>query len=305
MKVLVLAGGSSNEREVSLKSGTNIARALREAGHEVTVADPANVDFDLERLARQADVIFPALHGAGGEDGSLQRALEALGVPFVGSRSAASELAFDKVRYKQKLLDEGILTPRWEVVNRADFAASALRQRPYVLKPIQGGSSIHAYIVHEPAPSLDGYDEAFDQYGEMLLEELIHGQELTVGVLDSQAFPVILIEPPAGELFDYANKYNGKTREVVNPTEIPVEQQRAAQQLAVQIHDLLELAHLSRTDIILSETGDLYVLESNTIPGLTDESLFPKAALAHGLDTAELAHALVEVAYKHNNLRSD
>jgi D-alanine-D-alanine ligase len=293
VKILLLAGGKSNEREVSLRTGDNIEAALSKAGYDILRLDPANKDFDLAKVVADVDLVFPILHGEGGEDGVLQAEMERLKVPFLGSGSEVAKLTFNKVAYKKRLAEHGILTPNWQVVNLDDFGEAGLIHQSFVLKPIQGGSSIDTFIVHNPRHQALNFQEPLRRYGSMLLEELIEGQEITVGVLGHEALPVILIIPPPGEEFDYDNKYNGKTQEITNPRQVPAKLQKDAQELALKVHRLMGCRHLSRTDIIVSPSGSLYVLETNTIPGLTKQSLLPKAAHAKGLEATDLVEKMV------------
>lgn len=296
--VLVLYGGHSSERDVSLRSGKNVADSLALANYEVTLADTGQVDFDLVEAVRGVDVVLPMLHGVGGEDGVLQKQLEELSVPYFGSDSTACARTFDKVACKKVLVECGILTPKWQVVTKEQFLQSPMRQAPYVLKPIVGGSSIDTLIVPDPvqgAPSSEAISVVFSHYDEMLLEELIAGQELTVGILGAEPLPVILIVPPNGETFDYENKYNGRTREVVSPKTVPVGVQKQAQELALRVHTSMGCRHMSRTDIILTPGGDMYVLELNTLPGMTSESLVPRAAAATGVSMVQLTDMMVRL----------
>ena len=297
-RILVLQGGNSSEREVSLRSGANVTKQLNVLGYDVIVADPADPDFDLQLLVIDCDMVLLILHGAGGEDGVLQRDLELLGKPFLGSGASACALTFDKELYREFVTRQGIRMAAGEVVDRTHFDSSLLRQKPYVLKPIDGGSSVDTVILHDlkNEPNAAYFDELFSRHQTMLLEELIVGQELTVGVLGQEALPVILIVPPQGEEFDYDNKYNGRTQEIVNPTQVDPEVQQAAQELALRLHELTDCEHLSRTDMIATADGTLYVLETNTLPGLTEQSLFPKAAAAAGMDVTALVGCFVDMA---------
>jgi len=297
-RILVLQGGNSSEREISLRSGANVTKQLEKLGYEVVVADPAAPDFDLQLLAADCDAVLPILHGSGGEDGVLQRDLELLAKPFLGSGSAACQLTFNKELYREFVTRQGINMAAGEVVDRAGFDVSPLRTRAYVLKPVDGGSSVDTVILHDLASEPDAayFDELFARNHTMLLEELIVGQELTVGVLGEEALPVILIVPPSGEEFDYDNKYNGRTQEIVNPAQVAPEVQKAAQELARRLHELTECEGLSRSDMIATPNGELYVLETNTMPGMTEQSLFPKAAAAAGYDMAALVERLVDLA---------
>jgi D-alanine-D-alanine ligase len=296
-RVLVLAGGNSPEREVSARSGASVAAALKRTGYEVTVADPAGGLQNLLPALKSVDVVFPALHGVGGEDGQLQLFLEQQKIKFVGSGSEASELCFDKVVYDQLLIKNGILTPRTELVTFEEYGSTPLAKEPFVLKPNDGGSSIDTIIVRDASNQDEAaIRRAFDQHPRLLLQELISGPEITVAVLGTESLPVIEILPPDDQEFDYENKYNGATREICPPEHVSEEQQSTAQKLAERIHGLCGCRDMSRTDIIIGEGSKLYVLETNTIPGLTDQSLLPKAAAAAGIDMLALCDRLVRSA---------
>ncbi|HVX24322.1 MAG TPA: D-alanine--D-alanine ligase [Candidatus Saccharimonadales bacterium] len=295
MKILVLCGGTSEERDVSLRSGAGVAAALNEADHEVGIADPADhLDDD---FLRSYDVIFPALHGPGGEDGSLQARLENLDIPFVGSDSQASALCFDKWHYRQVMSKGGIAMPRGDTLQHHEHSEHELAQDLHVLKPITGGSSIDTFIVRDLGTiPYQAIAQTFERHPKMLIEELIDGTELTVGILDKKPLPVIEIIPPVGGNFDYVNKYNGRTKEIVAPEHVSAETQAAAQQLAWQAHQLTGCRDFSRTDIMCDRDGRLLLLETNTLPGMTDQSLFPKAAAAAGITMSELVDQLVRLA---------
>jgi D-alanine-D-alanine ligase len=295
-KILVLHGGSSSERAVSLRSAANVITQLDKLGHEVIIADPSHDSFNLRDMVAQVDIILPILHGAGGEDGTLQRELEALGKPFLGSGSDACDLTFDKAMYRDFVAQHGVLIADGEVVDHEQFKESEFRHGPYVLKPVSGGSSVDTIIVHNIAEEPDGlvFEDLFNRYSEMLIEELIDGQELTVGILGDEALPVILIIPPSHENFDYENKYNGRTQELVNPADVSGDVQKRAKELALRLHRLTGCRHMSRTDMIVANDM-LYVLETNTIPGLTEQSLLPKAAEVSGLDRTALVKSFVDM----------
>lgn len=297
-RILVLQGGRSGEHEVSLRSAASVITQLQALGFEVHVADPSEAAFDLERLAADCDVVLPIIHGADGEDGVWQKRLEAMRKPFLGSGSDTCALTFNKAAYRDFVTAYGVRMAAGETVDRGQFKTSTLRQKPYVLKPVDGGSSVDTVIVHvlDDAPDEAYFDGLFAKYPTMLLEALIEGQELTVGVMDDQPLPVILIVPPSDETFDYENKYNGRTQEIVDPPQLSNETKQKAQELALQVHQLTGCRHLSRTDMILAPNGELYVLETNTIPGMTDQSLFPKAAAAAGYDMQALAKCFVALA---------
>ncbi len=296
MKVLVLGGGSSAEREVSLRSAEAVRSALVGLGHEVVTADPRDGTEVVRSAARGCGVVLPILHGAGGEDGVIQRLLDEIGLPYLGSGVVASELCFDKVALKEVMRTNGIRTPRSEVVTAETFAGSALVQAPFVLKPVQDGSSVGMMICRELPYDEDRARALLAQHGQMLVEELIVGTEITVAVLGQEALPVIEIVPPAGEEFDYDNKYNGATKELCPAVNVAAAVQAEARATAERLHELAGCRHLSRTDMMVEGDGQLYVLEVNTMPGLTGQSLFPKAAAAAGLDWLSLVARLVEAA---------
>jgi len=297
-RVAVVSGGTSNEREVSLRSGQAVTAALVRAGYTTELIDYQGVE-SLELI--NADVLFPVLHGQGGEDGVFQAACNKLGFPYIGSGEAASRLCFSKPTYLKLLRENGFPVASGEEITRADFALSPLTKQPFVLKPSEGGSSLDTLIVRDMTKiPTDQIQELFTKYDFMLLEELIVGTEITVGVLDMTALPVIEIVPPENAEFDYENKYNGATKELCPPQSLSPAIQEAAQRLAEQIHVLTDCRHYSRTDMIVRPNGEMVVLETNTLPGMTDQSLFPKAAAAAGYSMPELTDKLVRLALASN-----
>jgi D-alanine-D-alanine ligase len=294
MKVLVLLGGASSEREVSLRSGAAVRDALTDGGHEVLVYDPKEGNEGLHEYASKVDCVFPILHGKGGEDGTIQAELEKLGFKYLGADSKVSKLCFDKELFKQMLNKLSILTPKSELVTKNSIQYSPLLQKPYVLKPVDGGSSVDTFMIRDPKNQSYNLN-VFDHYQLMLVEELIEGTEITIPVLGDQALPVIEIIPPVGKEFDYENKYNGATQELCPPQHVSTEKQQEAQRLSEQIHKAAGVRHLSRTDIIIDHEGKLWVLELNTIPGLTDQSLFPKAAAIAGINMQQLVQKFLDM----------
>jgi D-alanine-D-alanine ligase len=295
--VVVLAGGTSDEREVSLRSGAAVANALKASNYEIKLLDPKDgLDNILDSLPSDV-VIFPVLHGAGGEDGTLQVLLEQRGIRFVGSGSEASALCFDKFAYSELLDEYDYTSPRTELVTYEAFRDSPLTAMPFVLKPNDGGSSIDTYIVRDVL-SVDttSFSPVFERHETMILQELIHGIEITVAVVGDEALPVIEIIPPENQEFDYENKYNGATQEICPAVSLDDETQAQAKELAAQIHTLAGCQDMSRTDMIITDAGALYILETNTIPGLTDQSLLPKAAAVAGMPMQDLCVALVKRA---------
>lgn len=297
MNILVLGGGSSPERDVSLRSASAVRDALTELNHDVTYLDPAKITKSkLLAAAHGCDVTLPVLHGAGGEDGSLQQLFDKAGIRYLGSNPEACRLTFNKTVFKETLRRHTLPTPAYEIVTADSFAGSPLARQPFVLKPLEGGSSIDTFIVRVLPYDNRPLQTALAHYGKMLLEELIEGQEVTVGILDEKPLPVIEIIPPAHGEFDYTNKYNGSTAELCPPKNVSQQLQRQAQKLALKIHQAAGCRHLSRTDIMISRGGDLSIIDTNTIPGLTAQSLFPKAAREAGYQWIDLVGTFVQLA---------
>lgn len=298
MKVLVIGGGTSNERVISLKSSKAVFEAATKTGHDAELYDWDGTEGWLNENAKRFEVVLPMLHGAGGEDGVIQKILEANCVPFLGSNSAVSELCFHKDRCLKKLELLGIDIPRGALVNFEEYQQSELLNMPHVLKPINGGSSLDTFIYPDPArKDMLVIGAAFEKYQTLLLEKYISGIEVTVPVLENKQLPVIEIVPPEGSTFDFENKYNGKTKELVPAQSIGDELQGRAQQLGKKIHNLVGCRHLSRIDMIVQD-GCFYVLEINTMPGMTDQSLFPKAAAAVGMDFPALVDYFIKLVVK-------
>lgn len=296
MHYLVLGGGSSPEKEVSHRSATAVKEGLESLGHTVTYIDPSSLPLEeLLTIARQTNGVFPILHGLGGEDGSLQEHFTAADIPYFGPDATACANTYDKVVFKKLLEANNITTPRWNTISADSFAEEPLAKAPFVLKPIGGGSSIDTFIIRslpfDSAPLL----EALSRYDAMLIEELIEGSEITVGVLDGEALPVIEIVPPADSEFDYENKYNGATAELCPPENVDEAVQAKAQAIALTVHAITQCRHLSRTDMLINEQGELFVIDTNTIPGLTSESLFPKAAKVAGYDWVALVERFTKL----------
>ena len=291
LTVTVLAGGPSNEREVSLTSGRAVAAALKDAGHAVHLADVT--PDDLSALDAPADLIFPVLHGQWGESGELQAILEARGAAFVGSGSAASRLGMDKVATKRAWLNAGLPTPAFH-----DLTSPTLKTvpGPCVVKPVSGGSSIDCFLERCAPEGACDVEDATEfllvKYGRCMVEQLIDGYELTVGILFDRPLPPIWVDPGDGQWFDYQSKYspNGAAHRFDLP---PVADARQIQRLCVEAHRVVGCRDLSRVDLMLDRAGRPWLLEINTMPGFTGRSLLPDAARQSGLDFPALCDALV------------
>ena len=310
MRIVVLSGGISHERDVSLRSGRRVADSLAEHGIRVELRDP---DAGLLAALRsdRPDVIWPALHGASGEDGALRGLLEFLGIPFVGSHSDAARLAWDKPTAKVIVGRAGVATPRSITLPRdafrelgADAVFEAIADElpvPLVVKPAQGGSAQGVTIVEDranlPRAMVDAYT-----YGDVaLVEQRITGTEIAVGIIDTGdgpvALPAVEIEPLSG-VYSFEARYNaGETRFYV-PARIAPEVADAAAQAALTAHRALGLRHLSRVDLIVDGAGTPWFLEANVLPGLTETSLLPQALEAAGHDLGWVYQALAEAAIR-------
>jgi D-alanine-D-alanine ligase len=284
-----------------LRSGATVSRALEEAGHIVAFYDP-QLDTDgqnLQHAASEADVAFPVLHGTGGEDGTLQARLDLLQMPYVGASADVSAQCFDKWLTLQKVANAGIVTPASALVSLTELPHHPLIRQPFVLKPRAEGSSIDTFLVRQPHEFVADDPrlvDAFERQGNMIMEPLIVGTELTVAILEDESLPVVEIIPPADSDFDYENKYNGRTQELCPPQHIPAERQAEAQAIALTVHRLMGCRDLSRSDFMLDEKDQLYFLEINTLPGMTEQSLFPRAAQAAGISMSQLVDRLVRAA---------
>jgi D-alanine-D-alanine ligase len=295
MQILVLGGGNSPEREVSLRSAAAVNKALEEAGFSTKQADLKDGFSCLDDLAT-GTIVFPILHGAEGEDGIVQAEMEKRGLPFLGSGSKVSVVCFDKNVSRERLHQAGIPIPNGAKVTAGSYKNNPLAAKPHALKVARGGSSIGTYLVRDPS-SIDQQKvaEVFELDTQAVIEELIIGTEITVPILDGKALPVIEIRPPVDGEFDYENKYNGKTAEICPAESIDESAQKAAQELSEKVNTLFGCRHLSRVDIMVRQDGTMAVLEDNTMPGLTDQSLYPKSAKVAGLPMPELVTKFVEL----------
>lgn len=296
MHYIVLGGGISPEKDVSNRSAGAVVSALESLGHTIELIDPAVAPTeDIIKAASDSNGVFPILHGIGGEDGSIQKHLEDAHIPYFGPSVQSCDATFDKTVFKSILEENNIPTPHWNVINAQQLEGEPLAKKPFVLKPISGGSSIDTFIIralpYDEAPLI----EALDRYGTMLIEEFIEGSEITVGVLEDSALPVVEIIPPLDQEFDYENKYNGATQELCPPQNVSLELQDQASALAVQTHTITRCRHLSRTDMLIDTHGNLFVIDTNTIPGLTNQSLYPKASAAAGYDWLALVERFTQL----------
>ena len=341
MRIVVLAGGLSPERNVSLSSGTKICKTLRAGGHQAALVDmflglesyagePGDIfdepdglcgeysvqaavpDLDAVRRSRRdpspnlfgpgvleacrlADVVFLALHGACGEDGRVQACFDLLGIPYTGAGYLGSALAMNKDLTK-RLVAHRVRTPKWRTVQCLDPAAlpsvAEACPLPCVVKPVDGGSSIGVSIVHTREELETALREVYDRRGTVVLEEYIKGREIQVGILSGKALPSIEIIPKSG-FYDYVNKYQSGAATEICPAPIPPAWERELAAATEAVFGELGLSVYSRADYIVTEQGEVYFLEINTLPGMTPTSLIPQEAAAVGIDYAALCERII------------
>lgn len=297
LRVVVLAGGPGSERSVSLVSGKAVLEGIQGLCRSVEMLDVKDASFD---LPAGTDLVFNIIHGTFGEDGVLQEILETRGVPYTGAGRVSSQLAFDKIQSKERFVAAGVKTPAYEVVPARPGTCDAW-QVPCVVKPPKEGSSVGVHLV-EQRDRLDAALQDVAKYGpEALVEEMIRGKELTVGILGDEALPVIHIQPRSG-FYDINNKYpwmnaTGGT-DYFCPADLPREVTLAVQAEALKAHRSLGVEIYSRVDVLLNAQNEPFVLEVNTIPGMTPSSLLPKAAAAVGVPFPELCRRIGEASWQ-------
>ena len=294
LHITVMLGGPSAEREVSLRSGAAVAAALRSLGHRVTELDPRADDWV---LPPDTDMVFLALHGTYGEDGTVQQRLEDLGVPYTGCGPAASRLAFDKVLTKQRCVAAGVPTARFAVFASADAPWPAGWEPPVVLKPVRQGSSVGLQFVDRVEQWPAALREALKFDTEVLLEERIVGRETTVAILEGVALPVVEVRPHTG-VYDYQSKYTKGATEYFCPAELPTDVTARVQTAARGALVAVGGGDYARVDVMIRASGEPVVLEVNTLPGMTETSLFPKAAAAAGLSYPAVCQRMVDLAWR-------
>jgi D-alanine-D-alanine ligase len=293
----VFCGGNSSERKISKLSGRAVYQALKTAGFQVLFIDPANAAA-MERKIARIDVAFLALHGHGGEDGSIQRYLETKRIPYVGADEKGSVNAFDKLRAKKLFIKAGIPTPPFILVKISDWRQKlADFKTPYFIKPPREGSSIGIFQVQDFQMATAKIKEALLAYGELIVEKKIEGREFTVGILGTKALPPIELLPK-NDFYDYHAKYTKGMTEYQVPARISKTLWRKLENLALKVHKSLKLRDLSRIDIMVDNQGRPFVLEANSIPGFTEFSLLPKAAKVTGMSFESLCSLLVGWAYQ-------
>jgi len=303
-KIAVLMGGPGSERDVSLATARGVSKALRSLGLDVVEVDVRDADFE---LPDDVDLAFITIHGTFGEDGQIQKILEDRGVPYTGDGVEESRLTFDKIRSKEKFRAHGVRTPEWEVIQPGQTPGLAL---PIVVKPPREGSTVGVVIVKNQAELESAIAEAARYDRELLIEKFVPGRELTIGILGDQALPVLEIIPKGG-FYDFATKYpflnpqSGASAEHICPAKIDSAKTREIQELALRGFRALGLKVYARVDVMLSETGEPFVLEANTIPGMTEASLLPEAAAAAGISYVDLCRRIIELSQARTEAKTE
>lgn len=292
LKITVMLGGPSAEREVSLNSGKFVAQALRARGHEVFELDPKKSGW---KLHPDSQVVFLALHGTYGEDGTVQTELDALGALYTGCDAAASRIGFDKILTKERCVAAGVPTARFAVVDDKDTPWLRGWNPPVVLKPVCQGSSVGLQFVERVSDWAGALAEVLRYDSRVLVEEKIVGRECTVGILGDEVLPIVEVRPQAG-VYDYKTKYHSNTTEYLCPAPFDESTTRRVQDVALAAFRAIGGRDYSRVDVMVRAGGEPVVLEVNTLPGMTESSLLPKAAAAAGYDYGELCERMVRLA---------
>jgi D-alanine-D-alanine ligase len=292
LNITVMLGGPSAEREVSLRSGAAVAKALRSLGHNVSELDPSAPGWS---LPKPTDVVFLALHGTYGEDGTVQRELDNLGVAYTGCDAESSRIAFDKVLTKQCCIKAGVPTAKFLTVESPEAAFPKGFNPPFVVKPARQGSSVGLQFVASAEDWPKALAAALKFDSELLVEEKVVGRETTVGILDGRPLPVVEVRPKQGS-YDYQNKYTAGFTEYFCPADFDADTTRRIQAAALGAFKAVGGRDYARVDVMVRPDGSPVVLEVNTLPGMTETSLLPKAAAAAGMDFAELCQQMVDLA---------
>jgi len=294
-KIAVLMGGPGSERDVSLATGRGVSKALRSLGAQVVEVDVHDENF---ALPKDVDLAFITIHGTFGEDGQLQEILEERGVPYTGDGVEASRAAFDKILSKEKFREYDVVTPEWEVIEAGQRPTISV---PLVVKPARQGSTVGVVIVKDASELDSAMAEAAKYDRKLLIEKFVSGRELTIGILGDQALPILEIIPKGG-FYDFNNKYPflnpqaGGAAEHVCPAKIDPNKTKQIQEQALHAFRALGLVVYGRVDVLLPDSGNPFVLEVNTIPGMTEASLLPEAAAAAGINYVDLCARIIALS---------
>ena len=298
MKIVILAGGDSSEREISLKSGKEVFNALKKKGHELFLLDPVEENFCEKILKIKPDCVFIALHGGKGEGGIIQGFLETLNIPYTGSDTLSSAICLNKLISKKILKFHKIPTPDFIVVDKSFSPEKIPFKYPVVVKPASQGSTIGIKIVEKESELYKAIKEAFNYDNEVFIEKYIDGKEVTVSIIGNEnpkVMPIIEIITPTG-FYDYKAKYTpgGSIHKI--PPDLPENVIKKVEDVAIKAYKAVKCSGFARIEIIVSKKGTPYILDINTIPGLTKTSLFPDSAKAAGIPFEELCEKIINLA---------
>ncbi|MCX6927098.1 MAG: D-alanine--D-alanine ligase [Verrucomicrobia bacterium] len=294
LSITVMLGGPSAEREVSLRSGAEVARALRSLGHQVQELDPSDKDWE---LPSGTDVVFLALHGTYGEDGTIQRRLDELGATYTGCDAEASRIGFDKFLTKQRCIAAGVPTARFLLIESIAASWPMGWNPPVVVKPVRQGSSVGVQFVERVSDWSKAVAEAMRYDSQVLMEEKIIGRECTVGILADEPLPLVEVRPKKG-FYDYQNKYSAGATEYLCPAPFDEATSARIQAAGLAAFKAIGGRDYSRVDVMVQPGGEPVVLEVNTLPGMTETSLLPKAAAAVGIGYPQLCQRMAELALR-------
>ncbi|MDR0800391.1 MAG: D-alanine--D-alanine ligase [Endomicrobium sp.] len=292
-KIGVLYGGLSSEREISIKSGTAVLNALKKLKLNVCGID-VNRDVAEKIKEEKIDIAYIILHGQMGEDGTIQGMLEILGIPYTGCGVFSSSASMDKDISKRMFRCADILTPEWKTLKKFE-AVPEIKKYPVVVKPVSQGSTIGVVIVEKASQLADALNEAFKYGDEILVEQFIKGKEITVGVLNGKALPVIEIVPE-GKFYDFKSKYQKGGSQHIIPAGISEKSYKTAQDVSEKVYEIFKCRAICRVDMIVDEVDRVWVLENNTIPGMTETSLVPDEGRAVGYNFESLVLKILESA---------
>jgi len=292
-KIGVLYGGSSSEREVSIRSGKAILGVLDKLKLDICGIDVNNNVVE-EIRKKKINIAYLALHGNFGEDGTIQGMLKVLGVPYTGCGVLASSISMNKDISKKLFKCMGILTPDWEVLKRLDFIPE-IKKYPVIIKPVSQGSTIGVSIVKESSELINAVKKAFKYDEDILIEQFIEGKEITVGIIDGKALPIVEIIPK-GQFYDFESKYQKDGAKHIIPARIAEKSYKVAQNNAEKLYEVLKCKGICRFDMIVDLNDKVWVLENNTIPGMTETSLIPDAGKFAGYSFEDLVLKILESA---------
>ncbi len=295
MKVIILMGGNSKEREVSLQSGNAIFRACENIGYKTSIIDMTeHIDYYLNEL-KKYDLVFIGLHGGEGENGTIQKTLEQNEIIFTGSDSKSSALCMDKNLSKIKANDIGIPTPEWNLIRKVSNLDFDKQKLPIIVKPNDQGSTVGLYLVEEIDNFESCVEKSLEFSDKVILEEFISGKEITVPILGDLALPIVEIKPKSG-FYDYKSKYTKGLTDYICPAKIDEELSRKLKEFSIQIHKKFGCSHYSRVDFRIDNNNNPFFLEINTLPGMTDTSLVPISASSIGISFSSLVKKIIDLS---------